>query len=73
MKRQIRHIVTLAYLSVCNRNLARLYARVTGQAVFVVILSSFRFLSLLPSKVIIIVIKFMFLSMNKYWALLISF
>ena len=34
MKRQIRHIVTLAYLSVCNRDLARLYARVTGQAVF---------------------------------------
>ena len=65
MKRQIRHIVTLAYLSVCNRDLARLYARVTGQAV--------RFLSLLPSKVIIIVIKFMFLSMNKYWALLVSF
>ena len=71
MKRQIRHIVTLAYLSVCNRDLARLYARVTGQAVFVVIL--FRFLSSLPSKVIIIVIKFMFLRMNKYWALLISF
>ena len=37
MKRQIRHIVTLAYLSACNRDLARLYARVTGQAVFVVI------------------------------------
>ena len=71
MKRQIRHIVTLAYLSVRNRDLARLYARVTGQAVFVVIL--FWFLSSLPSKVIIIVIKFMFLSMNKYWALLISF